>query len=231
MVIYFVVADSGFPGGEQSRSNLYRPQRSCEGYVFTPVCHSVHMGGVCLSACWDTTPPPGVSPRSRHPPPGADPSWAGTPQQTATVADGTHPTGMHSCWQNNFPKTACPPGSTTALSFFNIQLSGVDTPRGGDTRTVSAVIKFIKTCTQRWWAPKNIFLAPSRPNEPPSDFWLFATHIWPWMWIIGQGHESVLRLAEAEVWPADVQGRLDVCQVSAVLRSLLKIDKKCSILA
>ena len=43
----------------------YRPQRSCEGYVFTPVCHSVHRG-VRLSACWDTTlreahtpPPPG----------------------------------------------------------------------------------------------------------------------------------------------------------------------------
>ena len=37
----------------------------CEGYVFTLVCHSVHGGGVCLSACWDTQPP------SRHPP-GAD---------------------------------------------------------------------------------------------------------------------------------------------------------------
>ena len=32
-----------------------------KGYVFTPVCHSVHMGNVCLSACWDTPP-------SRHPP-------------------------------------------------------------------------------------------------------------------------------------------------------------------
>ena len=41
-----------------SRCN-YRPQRSCEGYVFTPVCLST--GGVCLSACSDTTP------GSRHP--------------------------------------------------------------------------------------------------------------------------------------------------------------------
>ena len=32
----------------------------CEGYVFTPVCPSVHRGGVCLSACWDTQPPPAV---------------------------------------------------------------------------------------------------------------------------------------------------------------------------
>ena len=77
-------------------------------------CVSVHRG-VCLSACWDTTPP-----RSRQPPPWeqaapreqAPPLGAGTPQnrhppeqatppqQTATVADGTHPTGMHSCFHN-----------------------------------------------------------------------------------------------------------------------------------
>ena len=71
---------------------FYRPQRSCEGYVFTRVCHSVH-GGV---------PGPGGVPGSRgvcsrggvvsqhalrQTPPG----------QTATAADGTHPTGMHSC--------------------------------------------------------------------------------------------------------------------------------------
>ena len=53
-------------------------------------------GGVCLIACWDTTPPPRPgTPQSRHhPPPGA-----GTPPggETATAADGMHPTGMHSC--------------------------------------------------------------------------------------------------------------------------------------
>ena len=56
----------------------------CEGYVFTPVCHSVHGGGgdVCLSACWDT--PPGAD-IVRH----AVRYW----QQ----AGGTHPTGMHTC--------------------------------------------------------------------------------------------------------------------------------------
>ena len=30
-------------------------------------------------------------------PPGRTPSWADTPQQMATAADGTHPTGMDSC--------------------------------------------------------------------------------------------------------------------------------------
>ena len=57
-------------------------------------------GGVCLSACWDTTTPrEQTPPRTRHPP-GAD-----TPpdQQTATVADGTHPIGMHSCYESNCP--------------------------------------------------------------------------------------------------------------------------------
>ena len=38
---------------------FYRQQRSCgQGNNFTPVCHSFcSQGGVCLSACWDTTPP------------------------------------------------------------------------------------------------------------------------------------------------------------------------------
>ena len=32
--------------------HFYRPQRSCgQGNIFTPVCHSVHRGGFCLSAC------------------------------------------------------------------------------------------------------------------------------------------------------------------------------------
>ena len=50
----------------------YRPQRSCgQGNIFAPVCHSVHSGGLCLGACWDTTPPPPEqthTPWSRHPP-------------------------------------------------------------------------------------------------------------------------------------------------------------------
>ena len=57
---------------------IYRPQRSCEGYVFTPVCHSVHRG-VCLSACWDTTPHQDQAPPGPGTPPGADPPGPGTP--------------------------------------------------------------------------------------------------------------------------------------------------------
>ena len=69
--------------------SCYRPQRSCEGYVFTGICLSTRGRGVCLSACWDTT--------HTHTP-GADPPREQTPPgETATAADGTHPTGMHSC--------------------------------------------------------------------------------------------------------------------------------------
>ena len=92
---------------------FYRPQRSCDGYLFTPVClsmggsASVHAGIPHGSDTpWDQTPPgagttPGPStPQSRHYPLGSDT----TPpqQQTATVADGTHPTGMHSCFGDLF---------------------------------------------------------------------------------------------------------------------------------
>ena len=102
----------------------YRPQRSCEGYVFTHVClstggsASVHAGIPPSHPPWSRHTPWSRHPQSRHPSPwsrapqtrhlpqtryvpGADtPPAAGTPplpEQTATVADGTHTTGMHSC--------------------------------------------------------------------------------------------------------------------------------------
>ena len=62
-------------------SHCYRPQQSCEGYVFTPVCHSVHGGGASV--------PQDYPPPEQAPPPRAE---------TATAADGKHPTGMHSCF-------------------------------------------------------------------------------------------------------------------------------------
>ena len=84
------------------------------------------MGGVCLSACWDTHPRAGTSPwagtplagtptppRQVHPPgrytPRAGTPWqvhppgrytpvgSYTPTTTVTAADGTHPTGMLTC--------------------------------------------------------------------------------------------------------------------------------------
>ena len=49
--------------------NFYRPQRSCEGYVFTGVCLSTGGWGICLSACWDTTPREQTPPTQEQTPP------------------------------------------------------------------------------------------------------------------------------------------------------------------
>ena len=43
-----------------------------QGNLFTGVCDSVHRGSVCLSGCWDTTPPLSRHPPERTPPPRAD---------------------------------------------------------------------------------------------------------------------------------------------------------------
>ena len=96
---------------------IYRPQRSCEGYVFTRVCHSVHGGEVSASVHAGILPPPeDQAPPSRDQTPAQDqaPPWEQAPPgadtpgsrhptpETATVADGMHPTGMHSCWSGDF---------------------------------------------------------------------------------------------------------------------------------
>ena len=70
----------------------YRPQRSCEGYVFTPVCHSVHRGGGCLSACWDTTTcPPEQTHTPRAGPQEQAPPRADTPPDQAPPLRSRHP--------------------------------------------------------------------------------------------------------------------------------------------
>ena len=62
---------------------------SCgKGYVFTSVCHSVHRR--------ECTPSLGRHPLARLP--RADTPPGRHPHETATAADGTHPTGMHSCF-------------------------------------------------------------------------------------------------------------------------------------
>ena len=77
--------------------------------MFLQACVCPH-GGICLSACWDTGPweqtppqadtPPGAdTPRSWHPHRADTPrEHTPPPRETATAADGTHPTGMHSCF-------------------------------------------------------------------------------------------------------------------------------------
>ena len=111
----------------------YRPQRSCESYVFVGVFFNGG-GGVCSRAClvpkegawswggawsWKGGLVPGGCLGGRCLVPGGMPGlgpclvpgkclvpgglvsqhalWQTPPGETATAADGTHPTGMHSC--------------------------------------------------------------------------------------------------------------------------------------
>ena len=75
-----------------------------KGNVFTPVCQSFCSqagGGVPAPVHGWIHQPPGQtpSPLARHPPPAH--TILGRhhpPDRTATAADSTHPTGMHSCW-------------------------------------------------------------------------------------------------------------------------------------
>ena len=77
--------------------HFYRPQQQLrKGYVFM---------GVWLSTRVEVYTPrqSDISPWADTPSGRQTPSWADTPwqtprQQTATAADGTHPTGMHSCF-------------------------------------------------------------------------------------------------------------------------------------
>ena len=73
-----------------------------QGYVFTGICHSVNRGGVCLSACWDTTPP-----GSRHPPRADTP-----PEQTPPPQEQTpHPPEQISLRSRQPPWSRHPPGA------------------------------------------------------------------------------------------------------------------------
>ena len=75
------------------RTACYRPQRSWAKVMFLQVCVILFTGGVCLSACWDTTPPreqtplgadtPGADTPPRQTPPQSRPSpWEQTPPQS-----------------------------------------------------------------------------------------------------------------------------------------------------
>ena len=99
-------------------SHIYRPQRSWAKVMFLQASVILSTGGVCLSACWDTTTPPRADtppgpfppiadtpvqqPPLEQTPPKTNPPGPDTPPGKQTPgysqrAAGTHPTGMHSC--------------------------------------------------------------------------------------------------------------------------------------
>ena len=102
-------------------------KRSCEKVMFSQACvkNSVHRGEVC-------TPRSDTSGQTHSP--GRHPS----PRQTATVADGMHPTGMHSCYhlQTKFAKVmflhmcVCPQGGTCSKGAGGLVAGRVPAPWG-----------------------------------------------------------------------------------------------------
>ena len=83
-----VTVPSNCDRSERTWSNVhYRPQRSCgQGNIFTPVCHSVHRGGVSTRE---------NPPDQADTPLGADtpPDQADTPREQTPSGPGRHPPG------------------------------------------------------------------------------------------------------------------------------------------
>ena len=96
VIIIYKAERQNFPEDYWWFLDYYHPQTKLQkGNVFTSVCQEFFpQGSVCQT-------PPGQTPPLGQTPPWADTPWhtpqADTPQQMATAADGTHPTGMHSC--------------------------------------------------------------------------------------------------------------------------------------
>ena len=91
-------------------SNHYHPQRSWGKVIFSQASVILFTGGVCLSACWDITPPGPGTPLDQAPPrpgipPGSRPSWPGTPLDQASPQTrhpprpGIPPTQSRAYWE------------------------------------------------------------------------------------------------------------------------------------
>ena len=135
-----------------------------QGNVFTGICDFVHRGGVCLSACWDTTPPP----QSRHPP-GADtplpradtplpradtPLGADTPLPRADTPGADTP--------ELTPLNHPPPQPDTPWSRHPLPEQGTDTPPPPPPREADSGIQSTSGRYASYW---NAFLFISIPNE------------------------------------------------------------------
>ena len=101
---------------QNSPEYIYRPQRSCEGYLFTPVCQSFcSQGGLaqCMLGC--QTPSPDEAPPRPGTPPVQAPPRAGTPSPLEQAPPRSrHPLEQapHSSWSRHPPEQA-PPGAGT----------------------------------------------------------------------------------------------------------------------
>ena len=95
---------------------IYRPQRSWGKVMVSQECVILFTGGVCLSACWDTTPPgsrqtPRADPARADTRPGADTPWSRCPpEQTSPQSRHPSPRSRHPPGAD--PQSRHPPGET-----------------------------------------------------------------------------------------------------------------------
>ena len=83
----------------------YRPQRSCgQGNIFTPVCHSVHRGGVSASVHAGIPHPPSRHPLEQTPPQSRHPPRVDTPPS------------RHPHQSRHPPEQTCPPPPRADMS-------------------------------------------------------------------------------------------------------------------
>ena len=140
-----------------------------QGNVFTGVCDSVHRAGVCLSACWDTTPPEQTPlwsrhPQSRHPreqthPPGADTApWEQTNPQSRHPLEQTPPGSRH-------PPDQTPPGLSTPPRT-KYTHPGADTPLAADTPQEPGTTPGLSTSSRTKYNPPALSTSPNWKQTP-----------------------------------------------------------------
>ena len=103
-----------------------------QGNIFRSVCQEFCPQGGCLPRCMlgytTPTPPWADTPLGRHPPgrhpPGRHPQADTLPQQTATAADATHPTGMYSCYLIYFQRCVSFKQQICALKWCTVNAIG-----------------------------------------------------------------------------------------------------------
>ena len=110
--------------------NIYRPQRSCEGYVFTGVILSTGGVGVFASVQAGSTPPPGADPSWADIPPGQTPLGADTPRSRHPPGTDTPSPGTDTPLGADTSQEQTPLGADTPLG---AGIPRADTPLGADT--------------------------------------------------------------------------------------------------
>ena len=150
----------------------YRPQQSCEGYVFTGICLST--GGVSASVH------AGIPPPSRHPP-GADPPGADTPWEQTLPQEQTPPPGSRHPRRSRPPRADTPPWKQTPSPQSRHHPQSRHSPRADTPREETLTPGTDGHCCERYASYWNAFLFTNKMQHVFSqqlDFMRWLTNIW-----------------------------------------------------